>query len=173
MLAPKRRNVGKYIGKQQWIEYLKQPFLRQPFMSFSFCKVDESVKVLKLLCGEWKEVIFQRNIIQTTSSLVLWLYYNNNNDNNDGFIQHFHNLALHLQNTCASKYMCFKIHLLQNTSASKYIRFKIHLLQNISAKKIQRSYFFQKRNTSEVHLLTNKIKNIGEVKKVYLFSNVK
>ena len=78
-----------------------------------------------------------------------------------------------LQNTCASKYICFKIHLLQNTSASKYICFKIHLLQNISAKKIQRSYFFQKRNTSEVHLLTNKIKNIGEVKKVYLFSNVK
>ena len=135
MLARKRRNVVKYIGKQQWIEYLKQPFLRQPFMSFSLCKVDESVKVLKLLCGEWKEVIFQRNIIQTTSSLVLWLYYNNNNDNNDGFIQHFHNLALHLQNTCASKYMCFKIHLLQNTSASKYICFKIHLLQNTSASK--------------------------------------
>ena len=58
VLARKRRNVGKYIGKQQWIEYLKQPFLRQPFMSFSLCKLDESVKVLKLLCGEWKEVIF-------------------------------------------------------------------------------------------------------------------
>ena len=66
-----------------------------------------------------------------------------------------------------------KIHVLQNTFASKYICFKIHLLQNISAKKIQISYFFQKRNTSEINLLTNKIKNIGEVKKVYLFSNVK
>ena len=32
-----------------------------------------------------------------------------------------------LQNTCASKYICFKIHLLQNTSASKYICFKIYL----------------------------------------------
>ena len=149
MLARKRRNVGKYIGKQQWIEYLKQPFLRQPFMSFSLCKLDESVKVLKLLCGEWKEVIFQRNIIQTTSSLVLRLYYNNDDDNNDGFIQHFHNLAFHLQNACASKHMFFKI----------------HVLQNISAKKI--------RNTSEIHLLTNKVKNIGRVKKVYLFSNVK
>ena len=157
MLARKRRNVGKYIGKQQWIEYLKQPFLRQPFMSFSLCKVDESVKVLKLLCGEWKEVIFQRNIIQTTSSLVLRLYYNNDDDNNDGFIQHFHNLAFHLQNACASKHMFFKI----------------HVLQNISAKKIRISYFYQKGNTSEIHLLTNKVINIGEVKKVYLFSNVK
>ena len=34
MLARKRRNVGKYMGKQQWVEYLKQPFLRQPFVSF-------------------------------------------------------------------------------------------------------------------------------------------
>ena len=149
MLARKRRNVGKYIGKQQWIEYLKQPFLRQPFMSFFPLKIRLKRQSFKLLCGEWKEVIFQRNIIQTTSSLVLRLYYNNYDDNNDGFIQYFHNLALHLQNTCASKHMFFKI----------------HVLQNISAKKI--------RNTSEIHLLTNKVKNIGRVKKVYLFSNVK
>ena len=28
------RETGKYVGKQQWIEYLKQPLLRQPFLSF-------------------------------------------------------------------------------------------------------------------------------------------
>ena len=58
----------------------------------------------------------------------------------------------------------------KNTCASKHMFFKIHVLQNISAKKIRISYFYQK---SEIHLLTNKVKNIGEVKKVYLFSNVK
>ena len=26
------RETGKYVGKQQWIEYLKQPLLRQPFL---------------------------------------------------------------------------------------------------------------------------------------------
>ena len=30
----KWRDEGTYVGEQQWIEYLKQPFLRQPFLSF-------------------------------------------------------------------------------------------------------------------------------------------
>ena len=39
---------------------------------FSLCNLDGSGKVLKLLCGAWKEVIFKmQNIVQTTSSLVL------------------------------------------------------------------------------------------------------
>ena len=37
---------------------------------------------------------------------------------------------------------------------------KIHLLKNISAKKIQISYFYQ----NEIHLLRNKVTNIGDVK---------
>ena len=37
---------------------------------------------------------------------------------------------------------------------------KIHLLKNISAKKIQISYFYQ----NEIHLLRNKVTNIGPVK---------
>ena len=37
---------------------------------------------------------------------------------------------------------------------------KIHLLKNISAKKIQISYFYQ----NEIHLLRNKVINIGDVK---------
>ena len=39
---------------------------------FSLCNLDGSGKVLKLLCGVWKEVIFKRQkIVQTTWSLVL------------------------------------------------------------------------------------------------------
>ena len=37
---------------------------------------------------------------------------------------------------------------------------KIHLLKNISAKKIQISHFYQ----NEIHLLRNKVTNIGDVK---------
>ena len=37
---------------------------------------------------------------------------------------------------------------------------KIHLLKNISSKKIQISYFYQ----NEIHLLRNKVTNIGDVK---------
>ena len=39
---------------------------------FSLCNLDGCSKVLKLLCGVWKEVIFKKQkIVQTTLSLVL------------------------------------------------------------------------------------------------------
>ena len=39
---------------------------------FSLCNLHGSGKVLKLLCGVWKEVIFKiQKIVQMTSSLVL------------------------------------------------------------------------------------------------------
>ena len=42
------------------------------FCHVSLCNLDGSVKVLKLLCGLRKEVIFKRQkSMQTTSSLVL------------------------------------------------------------------------------------------------------
>ena len=40
------------------------------------------------------------------------------------------------------------------------LHLQIHLLKNISAKKMQIRYFYQK----EIHLLRNKVKNIGDVK---------
>ena len=63
----RKDKAGKYAGKQQWIEYL-----RRLFLSFFPLNLDGSGKVLKLLCGEWKEVIFKKQkIVQTTPSLVL------------------------------------------------------------------------------------------------------
>ena len=42
------------------------------FLHFSRCNVDGSGKVLKLLCGLWKEVNFKKQkIVQMTTSLVL------------------------------------------------------------------------------------------------------
>ena len=42
---------------------------------FSPHNLDGSGKVLKLLYGVWKEVIFKKqNILQTTSGFILWLF---------------------------------------------------------------------------------------------------
>ena len=51
------RNAGKYVGKKTW--------------HFSLCNLDGSVKVLKLMCGVWKEVIFwKQKITQSNLSLA-------------------------------------------------------------------------------------------------------
>ena len=90
------RDAEKYVGKQQWIEYLKQPCLRQIFLSFIPMWLRWKRQSIKIVVW-W----------QTTPSLVLWLYYNNNNNNNNDnnnnfiFVQHFHKVVLHLQNTTA------------------------------------------------------------------------
>ena len=64
----RKKEAGKYVGKQQWIE----DFKKKISCHFSLCNLDGSGKVLKLLCGVWKEVIFKRKkIVQTTWSLVL------------------------------------------------------------------------------------------------------
>ena len=63
----RKKRSRKIRRKKQWFEYL-----RQPFFSFSFCYLDGSGIVLKLLCDVWKEVIFKMvKIVQTTSSRVL------------------------------------------------------------------------------------------------------
>ena len=63
----RKKRSRKIRRKKQWIEYLSQLFL-----SFSLCNLNGSGKVLKLLCGVWKEVIFKiKKIVQMTSSLVL------------------------------------------------------------------------------------------------------
>ena len=64
----RKKEAGKYVGKQQWIE----DFKKKISCHFSLCNLDGSGKVLKLLCGVWKEVIFKRKkIVQTNWSLVL------------------------------------------------------------------------------------------------------
>ena len=64
----RKKEAGKYVGKQQWIADFKKSF----HVIFSLCNLDGSGKDLKLLCGVWKEVIFKKQkIVQTTWSLVL------------------------------------------------------------------------------------------------------
>ena len=54
---------------------MDQVFKTTFLVIFSLCNLDGSGKVLKLLCGVWKEVIFKKQkIVQTTLSLVLQLF---------------------------------------------------------------------------------------------------
>ena len=50
----RKKKGGKYVEKQQWIEYLGHLSY-----NFSLCNLDGRGKTLKLLYDVWKEVIFK------------------------------------------------------------------------------------------------------------------
>ena len=71
------------------------------------CNLDGGVKVLKLLCGvcgrKWssksKRLCKRLRVLSYDCIIIILKLLNSNNTSNNGFILHFHKVALHLWNT--------------------------------------------------------------------------
>ena len=71
------------------------------------CNLDGGVKVLKLLCGvcgrKWssksKRLCKRLRVLSSDCIIIILKLLNSNNTSNNGFILHFHKVALHLWNT--------------------------------------------------------------------------